>query len=86
MNDRRAEDRTEPAANTAAQAPAPADAADKNAASRKRADRDRDDDEPWRHAPVAPRDESPAKSLGRAVSEVVTGPLEVDTAKDRTKP
>jgi len=34
-----------------------------------------DDDGPWRHAPVAPRDEDPLKSLGRAVSETVTGPL-----------
>ncbi len=32
-----------------------------------------DDDEPWRHAPVAPRDESPLKSLGRSVSDTVTG-------------
>ena len=32
-----------------------------------------DDDEPWRHAPVAPKDEDPLKSLGRSVSDVVTG-------------
>lgn len=32
-----------------------------------------DDDGPWRHAPVAPNDEDPLKSLGRSVSDVVTG-------------
>ena len=32
------------------------------------------DDDAWRHAPVAPVDESAAKSLGRAVTDaVVTG-------------
>jgi hypothetical protein len=66
----------------------PAAAPDQNEASKKREGRGwDDDDEPWRHAPVAPRDESPAKSLGRAVSEVVIGPLEhEDAGKDRTKP
>jgi len=32
-----------------------------------------DDDDPWRHPPVAPHDENPLKSLGRAISEPVTG-------------
>jgi hypothetical protein len=31
-----------------------------------------DDEEPWRHPPVAPRDEEALKSLGRAVSEPLT--------------
>lgn len=35
-----------------------------------------DDAEPWRHPPVAPKDEGLAESLGRLVSEVVTGPLD----------
>ena len=30
--------------------------------------------EEWRHAPVAPKDEGPLESLGKSVSEVVTGP------------
>lgn len=34
------------------------------------------EDGPWRHDPVAPNDESPLDSLGRSVSEVVTGPLD----------
>jgi hypothetical protein len=34
-----------------------------------------DNGEPWRHPPVAPRDESPLKSLGESISETVTGPL-----------
>ena len=38
-----------------------------------------DDTEPWRHAPIAPKDEGLAESLGRSVSDVVTGPLD-DTA------
>jgi hypothetical protein len=33
-----------------------------------------DDDGPWRHEQVAPKDESAAESLGRSVSDVVTGP------------
>ncbi|MCE9658116.1 MAG: hypothetical protein K8R60_06115 [Burkholderiales bacterium] len=40
-----------------------------------------DDDGPWRHPPVAPRDAGIADSLGKAVSDVVTGPLEGDPAK-----
>lgn len=32
-----------------------------------------DQDEEWRHPPVAPKDEGPLKSLGRSVSEAVTG-------------
>jgi hypothetical protein len=32
-----------------------------------------DDDEPWRHAPVAPKDENPLKSFGRSISDTVTG-------------
>lgn len=43
-----------------------------------------DDAEPWRHAPVAPKDEGLAESLGRSVSEVVTGPL--DDAAGKPKP
>ena len=37
-----------------------------------------DDEEPWRHPPVAPRDEDPLKSLGRAISEPVTGAVDDD--------
>jgi len=40
-----------------------------------------EDDAPWRHAPVAPRDADPADSFGKAVSDVVTGPLEGEPAK-----
>jgi hypothetical protein len=56
-----------------------------------------DDEEPWRHPPVAPKDAGIADSLGEAVSDVVTGPLEGDpekadkpaprrSPKDTTKP
>ncbi|HWK83681.1 MAG TPA: hypothetical protein VNS61_08080 [Caldimonas sp.] len=88
MNDPRPSSRPEPAASPPAQRPAPTAAAGKDEASKqaKGAGWD-DDDEPWRHAPVAPRDESPAESLGRSVSEVVTGPLrDEDAAEARTKP
>jgi hypothetical protein len=47
-------------------------------------DRWDDDEEPWRHPPVAPKDESPAESLGRSVSDVVIG--SAGTAKDKAKP
>ena len=40
-----------------------------------------DDEEPWRHPPVAPKDAGVADSLGEAVSDVVTGPLEGDPDK-----
>ena len=40
-----------------------------------------DDGEPWRHAPIAPRDAGIAESFGKAVSDVVTGPLEGDADK-----
>jgi hypothetical protein len=89
MNDRRPASRPEPAASPPAQTPAPTAAADKDEASKQRKGGgwDDDDDDPWRHAPVAPRDESPAKSLGRSVSEVVTGPLRDEGAdKAGTKP
>jgi hypothetical protein len=42
-----------------------------------------DDDEPWRHAPVAPRDEGPLKSLGRSVSDAVTGSVDDTPAKPK---
>jgi hypothetical protein len=42
-----------------------------------------DDDEPWRHPPVAPRDESPLKSLGRSVSDAVTGSVDDKPAKPK---
>ena len=42
-----------------------------------------DDEEPWRHPPVAPRDEDPLKSLGRAISEPVTGAVDDDPAKPK---
>ncbi len=34
-----------------------------------------DNGEPWRHPPVAPKDEDPLKSFARSVSETVIGPL-----------
>lgn len=40
-----------------------------------------DDAEPWRHPPVAPKDAGIADSLGKAVSDVVTGPSEGDPSK-----
>lgn len=40
-----------------------------------------DDDGPWRHPPVAPKDAAVADSLGKSVSDVVTGPLEGDPEK-----
>ena len=40
-----------------------------------------DDDEPWRHPPVAPQDADIADSYGKAISDVVTGPLEGDPEK-----
>ena len=43
---------------------------------------DRDDDgETWRHPPIAPHDAGIAESFGKAVSGVVTGPLEGDADK-----
>jgi hypothetical protein len=42
-----------------------------------------DDEEPWRHAPVAPRDEGPLKSFGRSISDTVTGPVEDKPAKPK---
>ncbi len=42
-----------------------------------------DDEDEWRHEPVAPVDESPLKSLGRSVSEVVTGTLDDATGKPK---
>ncbi len=31
--------------------------------------------DPWRHPPVAPKDQGPLESFGRSISETVTGPL-----------
>lgn len=47
-------------------------------------DDEEDDNGPWRHAPVAPKDEGVATSLGKAVSDVVTGPLDRGGAKPKT--
>ena len=44
-----------------------------------------DDDPPWRHPPVAPKDPGLAESLGRSISEVVTGPLDPAAGKPGTK-
>lgn len=44
-----------------------------------------EDEEPWRHPPVAPVDESPLDSLGRSVSDVIVGSTP-DGAKDKPKP
>jgi hypothetical protein len=43
------------------------------------------DEEPWRHPPAAPNDESAAKSLGRAVSDAIVTAAD-DEAKDKTAP
>jgi hypothetical protein len=48
-------------------------------------DRRDDDEDPWRHPPVAPVDESPLESLGRSMSDVVIGPAG-DTKDDKPKP
>ena len=40
-----------------------------------------EDEEPWRHPPIAPKDAGITDSLGRSVSDVVTGPLEGDPEK-----
>ncbi|MEO8524783.1 MAG: hypothetical protein ABI460_08700 [Caldimonas sp.] len=45
-----------------------------------------DDAEPWRHPPVTPRDESVADSIGKSISEVVTGPLDDATGKPKPIP
>jgi hypothetical protein len=44
-----------------------------------------EDEEPWRHPPVAPVDESPLDSLGRSVSEAVIGSTP-GGAPDKPKP
>jgi hypothetical protein len=46
----------------------------KGKARARRATTGEDDEEPWRHPPVAPKDAGIADSLGKAVSDVVTGP------------
>ena len=45
-----------------------------------------DDEEPWRHPPVAPRFAKVTDSLGKSVSDVVTGPLEGDAEKAERRP
>jgi hypothetical protein len=44
------------------------------------------DEEPWRHPPVAPKDESPAESLGRSVSDAVVSAADDPVDKDKPKP
>ena len=64
-------------------APAPAGAG----STKPRDDASWDDDEgtDWRHAPVAPKDRGVLDSLGRSVSEVVTGSMPEDAGtKDKT--
>jgi hypothetical protein len=43
-----------------------------------------DEEGPWRHPPVAPSDESPVDSLGRAVSDVIIG--SADETRGKAKP
>lgn len=45
-----------------------------------------DNADPWRHPPVVPKDESIADSLGKAISDVVTGPLEDGKGKPKPIP
>ncbi len=42
------------------------------------------DDGPWRHAPVAPKDEGIARSIGKSIADVVTGPLDDADGKPKT--
>ena len=42
------------------------------------------EDGPWRHAPVAPKDEGIARSIGKSISDAVTGPLDDATGKPKT--
>ena len=42
------------------------------------------DEEPWRHPPVAPNDENPARSLGRSISDAVVSAA--DERKDSPPP
>jgi hypothetical protein len=44
------------------------------------------DEEPWRHPPVAPNDENPARSLGRAVSDTVVSAADEPEDKAARKP
>jgi hypothetical protein len=57
---------------------------DGSTATRSNDERPDDDEGPWRHAPVAPIDESAAKSLGRSISEVVIG--SAGASGDKAKP
>lgn len=43
-----------------------------------------DKGDPWRHPPVAPKEEGPLESFGRSISETVTGPLEGKPGKPKT--
>jgi len=45
-----------------------------------------DDADPWRHPPVEPHDQSIADSLGKSISDVVTGPLDDATGKPKSIP
>jgi len=50
-------------------------------------DRNWDDDaDPWRHAPVTPKDAGLAESIGRSISEVVIGPLDDPAGKPKPTP
>ena len=42
-----------------------------------------DNGDPWRHPPVAPKDEDPLKSFARSVSEIVIGPLQDKPGKPK---
>ncbi|MDQ2734176.1 MAG: hypothetical protein M3Y55_04110 [Pseudomonadota bacterium] len=44
------------------------------------------DEEPWRHPPIAPKDESVAKSLGRSVSDAVVSAADDEADKAKPKP
>lgn len=45
-----------------------------------------DDAGPWRHPPVAPKDEGIAESFGKSISDVITGPLDHGKAKPKPIP
>jgi hypothetical protein len=80
MNDR--PEQTPASEARASAGPAPAAPSSKPKSNNERWD---EDEEPWRHPPVAPVDESPLDSLGRAVSDVIVGATP-DRAKDKPKP
>ncbi len=61
----------------------PADVPARQATTAQNDDLDENGD-PWRHPPVAPKDENPLESFARSVSETVTGPTADKPATPKT--